>query len=95
MFVKPPTDSIACLAFIGLFVLNIPCCWTSPKTEIVLFLAGILISSPETNSKLNFDFLPSETNLLPLTGIWIESLKIYNPSIDAELRNSILSLIAS
>ena len=49
----------------------------------------------DLNSKLYLDFLPWEINLVPDTGIRIESLSIEIPSIDADFKNSIFSLIAS
>jgi len=59
-----------------------------------LFFAGTLIISPETNSKLNLELDPCESNFFPHTGIRIESLVIDIPSTDDEFKNSMFSLIA-
>ena len=41
-----------------LSILILPSCCTAPEIMAVLFFAGILITSPETNSKLNLEFDP-------------------------------------
>ena len=61
----------------------------------MLFIAGIIILSPETNSKLNLEFDPWEISLDPFTGIRIESLTIDIPSTEDDFKNSTLSFMAS